>query len=283
MGSADGVAVVGLLDQTLVRIRHSVHSRVLLEATLIQICHLPDLQHLADLAESATIVPAVDRSAGEKKNAPIKPPHFERRGAASTATQPASEPDHSVSHGPGVGSHAPSAPASDSPARASAPQPSLGPGSATAVATRSDAQPDAAAGGVSVASWDQSRVNQVWSTAFAQLEAMTETLARAVARVEPAGSGKLRLVFPAESALACQRCDLPEHKTALQQALAEAAGHDVPFELQLLPPKPKPAAEAVPTNRPSRMQRMREIESNQLVKSCIDLFAAEIVRIDRPQ
>ena len=47
------LAVVGLIDQTLVRTRHSVYARVLLEATLIQICNLPDLQHIVDLAESA--------------------------------------------------------------------------------------------------------------------------------------------------------------------------------------------------------------------------------------
>ncbi len=47
------LAVVGLIDQTLVRIRHSVYSRVLLEATLIQICNLPDLQGIVDLVEAA--------------------------------------------------------------------------------------------------------------------------------------------------------------------------------------------------------------------------------------
>ena len=44
------LAIVGMIDQTLVRIRHTVHGRVLLEATLVQICHLPDLQSLADMA-----------------------------------------------------------------------------------------------------------------------------------------------------------------------------------------------------------------------------------------
>ncbi|MCG8653026.1 MAG: DNA polymerase III subunit gamma/tau, partial [Pirellulales bacterium] len=47
------LAIVGLVDQTLVRIRHSVHARVLLEATLIQVCHLPDLQQISDLAAAA--------------------------------------------------------------------------------------------------------------------------------------------------------------------------------------------------------------------------------------
>ncbi len=44
------LAILGILDQTLVRIRHSLHGRVLFESALIQICHLPDLQAVADLA-----------------------------------------------------------------------------------------------------------------------------------------------------------------------------------------------------------------------------------------
>ena len=56
------LAVVGLIDQTLVRIRYSVYSRVLLEATLIQICNLPDLQNIADLAAAA------GTAGSEKKN-----------------------------------------------------------------------------------------------------------------------------------------------------------------------------------------------------------------------
>ena len=61
------LAVVGLIDQTLVRIRHSVYSRVLLEATLIQICNLPDLQSIVDLASAAGSV------GGEKKKLAVVP------------------------------------------------------------------------------------------------------------------------------------------------------------------------------------------------------------------
>jgi len=46
------LAIVGMIDHALVRIRHSLHGRVLLESTLVQICHLPDLQSVADLAAS---------------------------------------------------------------------------------------------------------------------------------------------------------------------------------------------------------------------------------------
>jgi DNA polymerase III subunit gamma/tau len=49
------LAIVGMIDQTLVRIRHTVHGRVLLEATLVQVCHLPSLQSLADVIASVAL------------------------------------------------------------------------------------------------------------------------------------------------------------------------------------------------------------------------------------
>lgn len=48
------LAIVGLIDHALVRIRHSLHGRVLLESALVQVCHLPNLQTVADLAASLT-------------------------------------------------------------------------------------------------------------------------------------------------------------------------------------------------------------------------------------
>ncbi len=65
------LAVVGLIDQTLVRIRHSVYSRALLESTLIQICSLPDLQKISDLAAVAGSLVGMESTAtagGEKKS-----------------------------------------------------------------------------------------------------------------------------------------------------------------------------------------------------------------------
>src|SRR6056297_2942717 len=66
-GVATVLAVVSLLDQTLVRIRQSVHGRVLLEAALIQICQLPDLQRFADVLAGIE-TKRLGSAAGEKKN-----------------------------------------------------------------------------------------------------------------------------------------------------------------------------------------------------------------------
>jgi DNA polymerase-3 subunit gamma/tau len=321
------LAVVGLIDQTLVRIRHSVHSRVLLEAALIQICTLPDLQHIADLAEAARAADSATTRSSEKKKAPVAPPHFDRRedsGArrpvAMTSAAPQTPPlsprptvesaaaalstagetlasAPSVTASPAIGpSPVPTSNTLDpqdkpvTPSAADKPvTPSAADKPATPSAADKPATPPAAdkpsSGDVPALSraLTRSSAEKIWATAISSLEAMTETLARAVERVEPVNPQTLRLVFPAESSLALRRCELPEHKTALCEAITDAAGQPLKVELHLAPPVAEPKQQEPAATRPSRMQRMREIEANPLVKSCVDLFDAEIVRIDRPR
>jgi DNA polymerase-3 subunit gamma/tau len=78
------LAIVGMVDHALVRIRHSLHGRVLLESTLVQVCHLPNLQAVSDLAASLgggkSLVGARPASPDQKKK--LEP---------LTATVPAAE------------------------------------------------------------------------------------------------------------------------------------------------------------------------------------------------
>lgn len=112
---------------------------------------------------------------------------------------------------------------------------------------------------------------------------MTESFARAVERVSADGKNGLRLVFPAQSQLAKSRCELPEHKTALQQAVDQVAGMAIVMSFDLASPKVVAKKQETSAPRPSRMQRMREIEANGLIQSCVEVFGAEIVRIDKPK
>jgi DNA polymerase-3 subunit gamma/tau len=158
------LAVVGLIDQTLVRIRHSVYARVLLESTLIQICNLPDLQNIVDLAAAAN-----GSMGGEKKKSP---PLEERRPANST-------PPTSID----------SASSTDSPPRWTPP--------------------------------------------------------------------------PRKPQSSMLRPSPPSRRTS------DVSADTVPNQAE--PVKKSP------------MQRMREIESIQLVKACVELFDAKIVHIDKPK
>ena len=255
------LAVVGLIDQTLVRIRLSVYSRVLLEATLIQICNLPDLQNIADLAAAS--------GKAEKKKSPLK---LERRP------------------GPAVENVAEASPldtAQSSSLAASTPTPSLSPTNGTVDASTA-AQPTPVANANTPATapkteLSQDQANQVWKTALSTLEDMTATLARSVIQVEPAGPGHLRLVFPAEAGLAKRRSETGEHASELTSKLSQAAGMPISLEFFAAAPQSKPKVAVTTAKGPSPMQRMKEIESNPLIQSCVQMLGAEILRIERPR
>ena len=110
---------------------------------------------------------------------------------------------------------------------------------------------------------------------------MTEAFARMVSKVVAVGTQQLRLEFPANGNLAMKRCELPEHRNTIVQAVSKRAGRDITLDYYLTEAVPAPKKTETTGNKPSRIQRMREIEANELVRTCIDLFSAEIVRIDR--
>jgi DNA polymerase-3 subunit gamma/tau len=253
------LAVVGLIDQTLVRIRFSVYARALLEATLIQICSLPDLQNISDLASAASAV-----ARGEKKKL-TDSPVSQREPAATTAE---SDPPESalVDETP--------AKVIPSPAPAAESTPS---GSDTERKNSSVASPAATDQTLTKAS-----AENIWHQAAEEVEPMTATLANLVQRVELPAEDRLRLVFPADSKMSIRRIDLPEHKNALCSAVARLSGRSVHLEFVAAPAA---ASTRKPPPRPTgkdRIQRMREIEGNPLVQACVELFDAEIVQVDYP-
>lgn len=304
------LAVVGLIDQTLVRTRHSVYARVLLEAALIQICNLPDLQNIANLAEAATQAGGQIGSNGkksvEKKNSNLTDLN-QQRHAADGMTQ--SQSSQQGTSGPEVViqpiSNASSAPqmtaAENAAARINETTPGLPKASQPkstneakedafrAVTGHRDPQATDQAPTMpsDVATqriqWNTKNGGEVWKAAIQRLESMTESLARMVERIEVSGNHSLRLHLPHDANLAKRRLDSSEHREAILQALEETTGRKITVEVVMLPSPMRREPPETQTPKPSRMQRMREIENNELIKDCLELFDAEIVSIDKPR
>jgi len=77
-GTMTLLSALQLLDETIVKMRHSVQSRILLEVALVQICNLQDLQALSDLVRAfsnqaappprmSSAAPSASASSGESK------------------------------------------------------------------------------------------------------------------------------------------------------------------------------------------------------------------------
>ncbi len=256
------LAIVGLVDETLVRIRHSVHARVLLEATLIQICHLPDLQAIVDLTTAAKAASA----GGEKKNSLNKP---RTAAVAVERTSPASQANSTSQPSPTSQSSAPT-----TPTQATVPQPTPPPADA--------AQParDIPSGSLPITEADlQPALSQILD----EMDPITATLVKATERIASPEPGIVELTFPQASGLAMSRCGSPKNKDEIVRTITRVTGRHVSLTFATGTKTPELATTVAQPKTKNRMQRMREIETNPMVRACIELLGAEIVRIDTPR
>jgi DNA polymerase-3 subunit gamma/tau len=245
------LAVVGLIDQTLVRIRHSVYGRVLLESTLIQICNLPDLQGITDLAAAA--------ASGQPLNASAKPAAEKKKLAEAEPAASASQA--SVSQADAAGKTTPP----DSPPAAEA--------------TRVD---PATKSPVPQSKLSHANVKELVQAALKNVQPITASIA-SMAEAKLVGDAEIQLVFPADASMSMKRMEMPEHRGPISETIEQLVGHPVKLSLaagaaRSKPSQPKVAAPKVGAKE--RMERMRQIEADPWIQSCIEIFGAEIVKVD---
>ena len=283
------LAVVGLVDQTLVRIRHSVYARVLLEATVIQICNLPDLQNIADLAAAADSLGGSVSAAKPPANSATNSSEKKNVVSANSQTAPA---ENAVQRNGSSGASVPITSTAETPPVAVPTEVSPPAGetpaaetSTAATAEQESTQPEQGAPeqpSPEPQSLTASSASQLWEQAAEQVETSTAALARSVQRVELSGENTLRLVFAAESKLSVRRFDTAEHKTPMTAALRRLVGKDVNVECTMAAPLNKEVKKASKPSSKDRMQRLREIEGHPLVQACVEIFGAEVVKVDHP-
>lgn len=278
------MAIVGLIDETLVRIRLSVHSRVLLEAAVIQACHLPDLQSIVDLTAAAGAAnsrgakltagrgPAPTKTAtkrgepnsdAEKKNGPLNAP------AESTAPR---QPEDEVSSASRDRQPTDRQPADRQRRQATEPAdpgPSPRPIESPTLA---DVEPVT-----------EKDLQGCWQQVLAEMDPMTATLVKAARGVSVTQPGTICLLFAATASLAMSRCGKPESREEIVRTLQRVSGKRATLVLEADAAEQTAKRVVEKPKQRNRMQRMREIEANPLVRSCVELLGAEIVRVDTPR
>ncbi|MEM1228145.1 MAG: DNA polymerase III subunit gamma/tau [Planctomycetota bacterium] len=282
------LAIVGMIDQTLVRIRTSVHARVLLESTVIQICHLPNLQTLSDLTHAATTTAS---AAGEKKNAtvtrrnpdvPTTETHQSNPADSSVSSVSATRLDsaetipssHVGRHDPTVG-HA----AAQTGSVATGPSASAGTSAAVTRAVSTASHP-----AVDRRPITEAIFREAWPQVLSEVDPMIATLVKASKQARVVDNGHVRIDFPSTASLAMSRCGKPEYQEELVRTIARVTGYRATVTMDLDRSEPAIPKRSAPRQKPkNRMQRMQEIESNPLIRSCVELLGGEIVRIDSPR
>ena len=121
-------------------------------------------------------------------------------------------------------------------------------------------------------------VDSIWQQAIAEIEDMTADYAGYSDRVAISAPNRLVVSFKSRYTLQKESCERPERKARIEQALQTVTGRSVRVDFEVLPDEGGGKARPQPVL--TMRQRMREREKHPLVKEAIDMFEAEITRLE---
>ncbi len=239
------LAIVGMIDQTIVRIRHTVHGRVLLEATLVQICHLPDLQSLADLATAIA-----SGTSSSPSPSGVKP-----------AARPVSPAQANAPSFPSVSDAAPEK------KNVEAVRPSQ------TLRVPNDSASHAMSPGLSQSQADSdTRIDPKQSS-----KPLGHDISRPLTSPALAGASETP---PSLASSAAQVATRQTTTTTAVAASSEGTRYSPAATSSVsVGPNAAPSTAVAKT----RLQRIREMEAHDYVKRCMEIFDGEIIRIDTPR
>lgn len=255
------LTILQVLDETLVKVRHSTSVRTMLETAVVRCCHLQNIDQIPQLIQqlqSGNVAvptakqgtPPATASGAKKKQADVKPaasPPVNRNVAASPSPEPPLSPStEKTSPSPVVGADGPKADASNEPP----------------VASAVHLQP--------------ANLELTWRNILAEFSDLTAESAGNFDHLKMEGD---RLIVTLKSELDQNMCNRPGPRQRLEDALKQATGTTIRIDFQI---SKSPAATPPRPQHISRRQRIRNLEQNEFVKAAVELFDAEIVDVKPP-
>ncbi len=128
---------------------------------------------------------------------------------------------------------------------------------------------------------DAASAESVWKQALTQIEDMTADYGSFYDHVAISAPNHLVVSFKARYTLQKESLERPERRATVERALAQVTGKPVQVLFELVPGEASAQEESKPVV--SLRQLRRDIEKNSMVHAAIELFDAEIDRIDRPR
>ena len=260
------LAMAQILDECLIRLRQSSHPRILAEISLVRICQIEDLQQLATLIAQVGgggPRPATAKPSPVAPPAKPQPPHQQPPSAPPSGqhTPPTQPPDEPVPAKPAATENTTSAPATSE---------TTGPENTEPVNTGTARQLEIHSG----------NVEAIWKEVLSQLEDMTSDFARFYDRVSVSASNRLVVSFQAGYSFKKESCERVDRKAKIEKTLSQIVGRPMLVDLAVLPEEIQESPTQQPTK--SRRQRMRETEANPLVSKALEVFDAEVQRVEEP-
>ncbi len=256
LGATTTMAAMQILDQSISRMRQTMHARTLLEMAIVRICGLGDLDSVdrlvRQLAAGQPISPAKPASAGQPSHVEASGrPSATSRMTGAVAVAGAGEPTrNSAQSGP-----PPTAASTPEASKKKSVPPQMTP------EVRASATPLTAKKG-----------REIWTQALDKLQDTTSEFARDFTAV--AISGPNTLVVTLRSIYNKEMCEQSERKKRLEMAVAEFAGRPLQIEFRATQAVSEAPQKPVTTNR---RQLMREVTQHPWVNEAIGMFEGEVV------
>jgi DNA polymerase-3 subunit gamma/tau len=146
---------------------------------------------------------------------------------------------------------------------------------------RADPTPDDPPKSQNFSELDAASAESVWKQALSQIEDMTADYGSFYDHVAISAPNCLVVSFKIGYTLQKESLERPERRATVEQALASVTGKRVKVQFELLPDDESAKETARPVA--SLRQLRRDVEKNAMVHAAIELFDAEIDRIDRPR
>ena len=121
--------------------------------------------------------------------------------------------------------------------------------------------------------------DHIWKQVLSRMEDMTSDYGTFYDRAAIRAPNRLVVSFKSGYTLQKEGCERPERKAKIEQALYEITGDRMRVDFELIPELSQTSS---PQRPKSQRQKMREKEKHPLVRAAIELFDAEVVRLEAP-
>lgn len=258
-GQESTFACLQILDQSLVRIRHSFHARTLLEMALIRVCHLQNLDAISRVIEKA-------RSGLEivVQHAPaVNGPAAGNRSTADDSSTMQTDSDPRRSPNSGTGGTSPSiAPSGKSENREAQAK------KKETVETVATVRP------TETINLNSANVEEYWRKTLGKLD---DILADYASNYESVAISAPNCLAVTLDSFYKEKCDAPAVKAQFENAFAEVTRHK--YRIDFVARRDQPAVDKKPAI--SRRQRIKELEQHPLIRTAIETFDGEIIDIQK--
>ncbi len=245
------LAIVQILDGTLVKMQSSLHGRTLLEVAAVRICNLEHLDSMSDLV--ASLSQAGGASSGSAR-AP-RPSGRPKVAMQQVKVDPPVKKNEIVEPNMAVEPSPATTPSAPSVEEASVPK--------TAPAVPAATSPSSP--------FVTQDAESVWKQVIDRVGDMTADMASEYEQVQLADAGQLVVTF--KDKVNREFCAKPERKERFEQELSQIAGQTIRIDFRAEERSPQ---EHRTKPRLTRVQQMRKLEEDPFVAEAMRMFDAEI-------